>query len=107
MRGVAGSFARAREVLLNTDGALACGAMPLPHRVHDVQPIDATGVAVVAMATCSCNIFARFATRVEARARLGHRGSASAPPTPLSCSYGLNPTVPRMLAFVRRPCDLR
>ena len=37
MRGVAGSFARAREVLLNTDGALACGAVPLPHRVHDVH----------------------------------------------------------------------
>jgi len=28
---------RAREVLLNTDGALACGVVPLPHRVHDVH----------------------------------------------------------------------
>ena len=38
-RGCAGSrgFARARGVLLDTDGALACGAMPLPHRVHDVH----------------------------------------------------------------------
>ena len=52
-------------------------------------------------------VLLRATTRVEARARLGHRGSASAPPTPLSCSYGLIPTVPRMLAFVRRPCDLR
>ena len=24
-------------MLLNTDGALACGAVPLPHRVHDVH----------------------------------------------------------------------
>ena len=51
--------------------------------------------------------FSRDSRRVEARARLGHPSSASAPPTPLSCSYGVDPTEPRMLAFVRRPCDLR